>query len=150
MQTSPRFGSISRRIVCSRSSASAAAERPASPLPVPSDDPSGLSELSDSVRLFCDRAVSVRPDFVMTETNASDIAEICRRLDGIPLAIELAAAQVAQLSPHQIVERLADRLQLLAAARRTDRHGSLQATIEWSYGLLTEDERVMFRRLAAF
>jgi predicted ATPase/class 3 adenylate cyclase len=124
--------------------------RPVSPLPVPPDDPSQPSELSDSVRLFCDRAVSVRPDFVMTETNASDIAEICRRLDGIPLAIELAAAQVAQLSPHQIVERLADRLQLLAAGRRADRHGSLQATIEWSYGLLAEDERVVFRRLAAF
>ena len=124
--------------------------RPVSPLPVPSDDPSEVSELSDSVRLFCDRAVSVRPDFAMTETNASDVAEICRRLDGIPLAIELAAAQVAQLSPHQIVERLADRLQLLAAGRRADRHGSLQATIEWSYGLLTEDERVVFRRLAAF
>ena len=124
--------------------------RPVAPLPVPSDDPSDLSELSDSVRLFCDRAVSVRPDFAMTETNASDVAEICRRLDGIPLAIELAAAQVAQLSPHQIVERLADRLQLLAAGRRADRHSSLQATIEWSYGLLTEDERVVFRSLAAF
>jgi predicted ATPase/class 3 adenylate cyclase len=126
--------------------------RPVSPLPVPSDDPSELSEpseLSDSVRLFCDRAVSVRPDFVMTETNASDVAEICRRLDGIPLAIELAAAQVAQLSPHQIVDRLADRLHLLAAGRRADRHGSLQATIEWSYGLLTDEERVVFRRLAA-
>jgi predicted ATPase/class 3 adenylate cyclase len=124
--------------------------RPVAPLPVPSDDPSELSELSDSVRLFCDRAVSVRPDFVMTESNASDVAEICRRLDGIPLAIELAAAQVAQLSPHQIVERLADRLELLAAGRRADRHGSLQATIEWSHGLLTDDERVVFRRLAAF
>jgi predicted ATPase/class 3 adenylate cyclase len=124
--------------------------RPVAPLPVPSDNPSELSELSDSVRLFCDRAVSARPDFVMTESNASDVAEICRRLDGIPLAIELAAAQVAQLSPHQIVERLADRLKLLAAGRRADRHGSLQATIEWSHGLLTEDERVVFRRLAAF
>jgi predicted ATPase/class 3 adenylate cyclase len=124
--------------------------RPVAPLPVPSDDPSELSELSDSVRLFCDRAASVRPDFAMTDANASDVAEICRRLDGIPLAIELAAAQVAQLSPHQIVERLADRLHLLAAGRRADRHGSLQATIEWSYGLLTEDERVVFRSLAAF
>ena len=124
--------------------------RPVSPLPVPLADPSDLSELPDSVHLFGDRAVSVRPDFLITETNASDVAEICRRLDGIPLAIELAAAQVAQLSPHQIVERLADRLQLLSAGRRADRHGSLQATIEWSYGLLTEDERVVFRRLAAF
>src|SRR2546423_8159190 len=124
---------------------------PVSPLPVPPDDVLEPSEISDSVRLFCDRALSVRPDFVMSDANAPDVAEICRRLDGIPLAIELAAAQVAHLSPRQIVERLANRLQLLAAGRfRAERHGSLQATLEWSHGLLTEDEQAVLRRLAAF
>jgi len=121
---------------------------PVSPLPLPGDD---LSEISDAVQLFTERAAAVRPDFVLSAHNVSDVAEICRRLDGIPLAIELAAAQVSQFSPHQLVERLGDRLHLFAGGRRQpDRQRSLQGALDWSHALLTDDERTVFRRLSAF
>lgn len=121
---------------------------PVAPLAVPDDD---YPEASDSVRLFCDRALSLRPDFVIAPQNASDVAEICRRLDGIPLAIELAAAQITHLSPRQIVERLGDRFQLLTGGRRrTRRQETLHAALEWSHDLLAEDERAVFRRLTPF
>jgi predicted ATPase/class 3 adenylate cyclase len=121
---------------------------PVSPLPLPSGD---LSEISDAVQLFCERAAAVRPDFVVSALNVSDIAEICRRLDGIPLAIELAAAQIPQFSPRQLVERLGDRLQLFAGGRRQpSRQRSLQGALDWSHELLTDDERTVFRRLSAF
>jgi len=121
---------------------------PVMPLPVPDDD---LSEISDAVQLFCERAAALRPDFVMSAENAPDIAEICRRLDGLPLAIELAAAQIPQLSPRQLVDRLHDRQQLLAGGpRQPGRQRSLQGALDWSHALLADDERTTFRRLSAF
>ena len=121
---------------------------PVDPLPVPGDD---LSETSDAVQLFCDRAAAVRPDFLMSPAGAADIAEICRRLDGIPLAIELAAAQVPHFSPHQIVDRLGNRLAPFNAGRREPaRHRSLHGALDWSHALLEDEERAVFRRLAVF
>jgi predicted ATPase len=121
---------------------------PVAPLPLPGDD---LSEISDAVELFCERAAAVRPDFVLSAANVADVAEICRRLDGIPLAIELTAAQIPQFSPHQLVERLGDRLHLFAGGRRQpDRQRSLQGALDWSHALLTDDERMVFRRLSVF
>lgn len=121
---------------------------PVSPLPLPDDD---LSEISDAVQLFSERAAAVRPDFVVSSLNVSDIAEICRRLDGIPLAIELAAAQIPQFSPRQLVERLGDRLRLAAGGRRQpSRQRSLRGALDWSHALLTDDERTVFRRLSVF
>jgi predicted ATPase/class 3 adenylate cyclase len=106
---------------------------------------------SESVVLFAERAEAVRADFAVTHDNADDIAEICRRLDGIPLAIELAAAQVSHLSPHQIASRLDDRFGLLTGGRlRVQRQQTLAAALDWSFELLDETERVLLRRLAVF
>ena len=106
----------------------------------------------DAIRLFLERARSVSPDFVLTSKNCSAVLEICSRLDGIPLAIELAAARVRILSPKQIGERLFDRFVLLRQGSRTTptRHESLQATLDWSYDLLPEEEKKVFRELAVF
>jgi len=106
----------------------------------------------DAVKLFTARAAAVRPDFKVTNANAPAVAEICSRLDGIPLAIELAAARVRLLSVDQIATRLNDRFRLL---RGGDRAGlphqqTLQALIDWSYDLLSEPERILFRRLNVF
>jgi non-specific serine/threonine protein kinase len=113
--------------------------------------PAALAEF-DAVRLFIDRAKRVVRDFELTSANAAGVAEICRRLDGIPLAIELAAARVKVLSIDQIRERLDDRFRLLTGGSRTAmaRHQTLQATIEWSYEQLTSDEQRLFRLLAVF
>jgi predicted ATPase/DNA-binding CsgD family transcriptional regulator len=107
---------------------------------------------SDAVRLFLDRSRSVLPGFALTDLNAASVAQICRRLDGIPLAIELAAARVNALGVEQILARLDDRFRLLAdASRRVPaRHRTLAATVEWSHDLLTDDEKLLFRRLAVF
>lgn len=111
------------------------------------DDP----ENSEAVRLFCDRATAVRDDFQLSTTNTADVVEICRRLDGMPLAIELAAAQVAHLSPRQILERLDERLTLLAGGRRrVQRQQTLLAALDWSHDLLSDEESTLFRRLAVF
>jgi predicted ATPase/tRNA A-37 threonylcarbamoyl transferase component Bud32 len=106
----------------------------------------------DSVRLFIDRARRVVPDFDVTPANAASVAEICRRLDGIPLALELAAARVKVLSVDQIRERLDDRFRLLTGGTRSAiaRHQTLQATIEWSYDQLTRDEQRLFRLVSVF
>jgi non-specific serine/threonine protein kinase len=106
----------------------------------------------ESVALFVDRARRVVRDFDVTPANAAAVAEICRRLDGIPLAIELAAARVKVLSIQQIRERLDDRFRLLTGGSRTAvaRHQTLQATIEWSHDQLTPAEQQLFRRLAVF
>lgn len=106
----------------------------------------------ESVRLLVDRAVAAQPAFQVTAQNASSISEICRRLDGIPLAIELAAARVRALSVDNIAARLKDRFSLLTSGTRTalPRQQTLRALIEWSYDLLTEKERILFRRLAVF
>ena len=106
----------------------------------------------DAVRLFCDRAAAALPGFTLTEGNAASIAHICVRLDGIPLAIELAAARVKLLRVEQITARLDDRFRLLTGGSRSalDRHQTLQALIDWSYDLLSSPERVLLRRLSVF
>jgi predicted ATPase len=106
----------------------------------------------DAVRLFLERAESVRPGFRLTATTAGPVVEICRRLDGIPLAIELAVARLSSFSPEQIASHLNQRFRLLSGGRRggLPRHDTLKATIDWSYALLDEHEKQLFRRLAAF
>jgi len=107
---------------------------------------------SEAGRLFLERARGARPTFNPTESDAAAVGEICRRVDGIPLAIELAAARVAHLEPGQIAARLDDRFRLLATWRASDmqRHGTLRALVEWSHDLLSDAERVVFRRLSVF
>jgi predicted ATPase/class 3 adenylate cyclase/DNA-binding CsgD family transcriptional regulator len=105
-----------------------------------------------AIELFIDRARRARPDFVVTDDNAATVTEICRRLDGVPLAIELAAARVRALSLTEIVDSLHDRFRLLTGGSRTAvrRQQTLRASVDWSHALLTEPERVLFRRLAVF
>lgn len=107
---------------------------------------------SEAVRLFVERAVAVRPDLALTDRNVHSVAEVCRFLDGIPLAIELAAARAKVLSIDQIVARLSDRFHLLTGGKRTasPRQQTLRAAVDWSYDLLTEAESKVFRRLAIF
>jgi non-specific serine/threonine protein kinase len=107
---------------------------------------------SESERLFLERAMAAAPEFVLGDRHAAAVPEICRRLDGIPLAIELAAARVRVLSPEQIVARLSDRFGLLVGASRTApiRHRTLRAALEWSYDLLSEHEQPVFDRIAVF
>ncbi len=116
--------------------------------------PLDLEDLSncEAVALFIDRAHAVEPDFALTAGNAERVALICTRLDGIPLAIELAAARVRLIPVDQILGRLNDRLGLLTSGSRTalPRQQTLRASIEWSYGLLTEREQMLFRRLSVF
>jgi hypothetical protein len=104
------------------------------------------------VRLFCERAASARLGFTLSDANAAAVIEICRRLDGIPLAIELAAARVAAMTPAEIAGLLDERFRLLTGGRRTavERHQTLRAAVDWSYWLLSETERVVFDRLAVF
>jgi DNA-binding SARP family transcriptional activator len=106
----------------------------------------------DAVRLFLDRAQMRLPDFELSPDNAGAVAEVCRKLEGIPLAIELATARVGTLSMTRISERLRDPLSLLSAGERTavPRQQTLQGTLDWSYELLSESELVLFRRLSAF
>ena len=103
-----------------------------------------------AVHLFVDRAAQAQPGFSRTADNAAAIAEIARRLDGIPLALELAAARVRFLSPHEIAAALERRFELLSSGFRTapSRHRTLRASVDWSYDLLSGDERVLFRRLS--
>jgi predicted ATPase len=105
-----------------------------------------------SIALFAERAGNAKSGFAMDERNASSVAQICRRLDGIPLAIELAAARIKVLSVDEIATRLDDRFSLLTTGSRTaiPRHQTLRATIDWSHDLLTEPERILLRRLAVF
>ncbi|QUR69512.1 LuxR family transcriptional regulator [Mycobacterium spongiae] len=106
----------------------------------------------EAVELFADRARRVRPDFAVTEDNEGAVVEICRRLDGMPLAIELAAARVRALSLEEIAGSLDDRLRLLTGGGSTalPRHQTLRACVDWSHALLSENERVVLRRLAVF
>jgi predicted ATPase/DNA-binding SARP family transcriptional activator len=127
---------------------------PVPPLSLPSPaerDPLVVAE-AESVRLLCDRARLARPGFALAQDNASAVSEICRRLDGIPLAIELAAARLNALTARQLAARLDDRFRLLSGGSRggLPRHRTLQAAIEWSHDLLSEAERICFRRLAVF
>ncbi len=107
---------------------------------------------SDAVRLFEQRAQLVRPSFRVTDGNAAAVLQICHRLDGLPLAIELAAARIRILPAAQLAERLDDIFAVLTGGARNAprRHQALRATLDWSYDLLTADERAVFRRLAAF
>ncbi len=111
-----------------------------------------LSLADEAIELFIDRARRARPEFVVTEENRALLEQICERLDGMPLAIELAAARVRALSLHQIVDSLHDRFRLLTGGARTAvrRQQTLRASVDWSHALLTEPEQVLFRRLAAF
>jgi predicted ATPase/class 3 adenylate cyclase/DNA-binding CsgD family transcriptional regulator len=111
-----------------------------------------LSLRDEAIELFTDRARRARPDFTVTDDNAAAVAEICARLDGLPLAIELAAARVRALSLAEILDSLHDRFRLLTGGARTAvrRQQTLRASVDWSHALLTEPERVLFRRLAAF
>jgi predicted ATPase/class 3 adenylate cyclase len=129
---------------------------------VPSLESPELTQASDipvheltqypAVRLFAERAKEALVSFNITETNAREIAQICHRLDGIPLAIELAAARVKVLGVGQIAARLDDRFRLLTGGGRTSlpRHQTLRSLIDWSYGLLSDPERMLLRRLSAF
>ncbi len=130
-------------------------EYPLGPLPLP--DPAHLpsiAELSqyEAVRLFIERAQAVKPDFAVTSANAPAVAEICSRLDGLPLAIELAAAFVKILPPQALLKRLEKRLPLLTGGARTlpARQQTMRDAVAWSHDLLTADEQILFRRLAVF
>lgn len=105
-----------------------------------------------AVQLFVDRAVSNNDRFALTRENAPHVAEVCRRLDGIPLAIELAAARVKLLSPEQLAQRLDERFRVLTGGDRSalPRQQTMRALIDWSYDLLTDDERALFRTLSIF
>jgi non-specific serine/threonine protein kinase len=126
---------------------------PSLSLPDPDHLPSA-GELAgfEAVRLFVERAQSVDAGFTLTEGNASGVARLCQKLDGIPLAIELAAARTRVLSVEQILEKLEDPLGLLTTGDRSaaPRQRTLRATLQWSYDLLSEAERALFRRLAVF
>jgi predicted ATPase/DNA-binding SARP family transcriptional activator len=129
------------------------------PLPLPAEPVSESSPESDprfddaaSVRLFVDRATLALPTFHLTPANRPQVARLCRALDGIPLALELAAARLRMLTLNQLVDRLDDRFRLLAGGSRTalPRHRTMQAVLDWSFGLLTEPERALLRRLSFF
>jgi predicted ATPase len=121
------------------------------PLATPADDGSDAVP-SPAVELFVDRARSLRVDFALTDQNREAVFELCRRLEGIPLAIELAAARVHLLTPQALLARIDERLDLLAAktADLPERQRTLTATIAWSHELLSDDERRLFARLAVF
>jgi predicted ATPase/DNA-binding SARP family transcriptional activator len=124
------------------------------PLPTPERSLPTFDEVAanDAVQLFVARARAVDPDFTLTESNLAFVAEICRELDGLPLAIELAAARTRLLSAEAIVERLGRALDLFSGGARDlpSRQQTLRAALDWSYRLLTEDEQLLFARLSAF
>jgi predicted ATPase/class 3 adenylate cyclase len=124
---------------------------PSLPLPDTADR-AGAVETSDAVRLFVDRALDAGSGFAVDDATLAGVAEICRRLDGIPLAIELAAARTVAMSPGEIAARLDERFRLLTGGRRTavERHQTLRATVDWSYSLLAARERTVFDRLGVF
>jgi predicted ATPase/two-component SAPR family response regulator len=144
-----------RILATSREALSVPGERawlvPPLSLPPPGTPVNALTAF-DAVRLFIDRAHDVMPTFTLTAQNAEAVTEICRRLDGIPLAIELAAARVRLMTPDQIRDRLSDAFALLTSGARTvlPRHRTLKAAMDWSYDLLPDDARALLRRLAVF
>ncbi|GAA2170431.1 BTAD domain-containing putative transcriptional regulator [Actinomadura napierensis] len=128
---------------------------PVPSLPLPPED--GGPEPADAlgyaaIRLFADRAAAVRPGFAVGAGTAGDVVAICRALDGIPLAIELAAARLRSLTPRQVADRLGDRFRLLTAGSRAalPRHRTLRAVVDWSWDLLDGAERTVLRRLSVF
>jgi len=124
------------------------------PLPVPETSVQHLDAVSqyDAVKLFLVRARAVRTDFELNAANAVGITRVCRRLDGIPLALELAAARTRAMTPEEIADRLDDRFRLLTAGTTTGpaRHQTLRAAVDWTYESLSEDERLVFNRLSVF
>ena len=141
-----------RVLATSREPLGVAGERlcPVPPLPLP--EPGQPLDESPAVRLFADRAVAGCPDFKLTEGTEVDVAEVCRRLDGLPLAIELAAARLRAMTLGQLTIRLDDRFRVLANGARStqDRHRTLRAVVAWSWDLLTAVERRQAARLAVF
>ena len=122
-------------------------------LPLPDlSDALATTAANDAVVLFVERATATRATFTMDATNAGAVAEICRRLDGIPLAIELAAARVVSMAPSEIRGLLDERFRLLTGGRRkpVERHQTLRATVDWSYSLLERREQAVFDRLGVF
>lgn len=119
-----------------------------------SDEHLSLEEVADyeALRLFVERASSVAPDFRLTAGNAAAVARLCRRLDGMPLALELAAARVRALSPGDLADRLDDRFRLLAGGSRSAprRHQTLRAAINWSYDVLSDEERALLAGVSVF
>jgi predicted ATPase/DNA-binding SARP family transcriptional activator len=126
---------------------------PVRPLPIP-EEPFTPERLlrNDSVRLFVERAQAVRADFQVTGSNAPFVARLCQRLEGIPLALELAAARVGVLTPSQILSRLDQRFELLVSRgrERVSRHQSLRSALDWSFRLLSPDQQQLFARLSIF
>lgn len=124
---------------------------PVAPLDLPGPDGTDRPERSGAVRLFVARATAAAPDFRLEPGNAEAVATICRRLDGIPLALEMAAARVRALPVTDLAARLDDRFRVLTAPLRAapERQRTLRATIDWSWSLLTEPEQIVLRRLAA-
>ena len=125
------------------------------PLPVPGEQASSRAATAggyDAVRLFADRATHASPGFALTDANASAVAALCQRLDGLPLAIELAASRVRSFPPATLLELLDQRFELLATGARTvlPRHRTLRAAVDWSYDLLADQEQALFDRLGVF
>jgi predicted ATPase/class 3 adenylate cyclase len=120
------------------------------PLPLPDADEG--PDRSDAVRLFLDRVRSVRPDIVVSEDDLAAIVRACRRLEGMPLGLELAAARIRTLSPTELADRLDSTFRTLGSASKValPHQRTLEATLDWSYGLLTQPERAVFRRLSVF
>ena len=153
-----RYGSDLRALVTSRTPLHVSGEQeyelaplgllPAADRDAPDDD----AAASDAVRLFVERARQVDPAFTLDKANTDAVIEICRRLDGLPLAIELAAARIKLLPPAAILTRLEDRLEFLVGTvqDRPERQRAMSATIDWSHELLADDERVLFARLSVF
>ncbi len=142
-------------LVTSRRSLSLTAEREfaLSPLMTPNGEhPPERLRMCESVKLFLDRAQAVKPDFQVTRQNAPAVAELCDRLEGIPLAIELAAARAGTLAPSQMLQRLENRFDFLVDRKRNarSRHYTLRAVMEWSYELLPKDIQGFFCRLSVF
>jgi predicted ATPase len=163
VQAAPDLGELLTRcpglaiVATSRTVLGLRAEReyPVPPLPVPADPGSAsVAEIaaSPAVALFVDRARAVRPGFALTEGNAAAVAEICRRLEGVPLAIELAAARIRLLDPPALLDRLAASLDALGtgAVDLPERQRTLRATVQWSIGLLDDAERSLLEVTAVF
>jgi predicted ATPase len=130
-------------------------EYPVAPLDVPAEHTGAeqvLAGVPSAVQMFVQRAQAARPDFALTSANATAVAELCRRLDGLPLAIELAAARVRLLSPEALLERIESRLDLLAGGGPDlpERQRTLRATLDWSHQLLAPAEQALFARLSVF
>ena len=145
-----------RLLVTSREPLGVAGERvlPVAPLSVPQGGSTPASVhgdvFADAIRLFVDRAAAVQPGFALDEHNRDTVVRICRRLDGMPLAIELAAAQLADCSPREVLRRLDDRFSLLTSGDDPSRNDALAESIGWSFGLCTADEQLLWARLAVF